>query len=69
MNFILFFVLKNRTGAGTAHIADLDLMGMNKYLDWFNVMTYDFHGKFFSFLIVFVSISLIDRWLGSKNWS
>ena len=35
----------HRTGAGTERIADLDLPSMSKYVDWFNVMTYDFHGK------------------------
>jgi chitinase len=34
----------DRTGAGTERIADMDLPGMTIYLDWFNVMTYDFHG-------------------------
>jgi len=34
-----------RTGAGTERIADMDLPGMATYLDWINVMTYDFHGE------------------------
>ena len=33
-----------RTGAGPEIIANMDLLGMAKYVDWFNVMTYDFHG-------------------------
>jgi len=31
-------------GAGTERIADMDLAGMATYLNWFNVMSYDFHG-------------------------
>ncbi len=33
-----------RTGAGTERISNMDLPSMNVYVDWFNVMTYDFHG-------------------------
>lgn len=33
------------TGAGTERIGDMDLPGMANYLDWINVMTYDFHGQ------------------------
>ncbi len=39
--------MNNRTGAGAERIADMDLPGMSTYLDWINVMTYDFHGAFF----------------------
>ncbi len=30
--------------AGLSHMEKLDIPGMNKYLDFFNVMTYDLHG-------------------------
>ena len=36
-----------RTGAGTERIADMNLANMSTYLDWINIMTYDFHGTFF----------------------
>lgn len=38
------YLLTVATGAGTERIADMDLPGMSTYLDWINVMTYDFHG-------------------------
>lgn len=38
------YLLTVATGAGTERIEDMDLIGMIKYLDWINVMTYDFHG-------------------------
>ncbi|CAF1034663.1 unnamed protein product [Didymodactylos carnosus] len=38
------YLLTIATGAGTERIADMDLKNMVKYLDWINVMTYDFHG-------------------------
>ncbi|CAF1332106.1 unnamed protein product [Adineta ricciae] len=38
------YLLTVATGAGTERIADMDLPGMANYLDWINVMTYDFHG-------------------------
>ncbi|CAF3482575.1 unnamed protein product [Rotaria sp. Silwood1] len=38
------YLLTVATGAGTERIGDIDLLGMLAYLDWFNVMTYDFHG-------------------------
>jgi chitinase len=38
------YLLTVATGAGTERIADMDLPGMTTYLDWINVMTYDFHG-------------------------
>ncbi|CAF2946012.1 unnamed protein product [Rotaria sp. Silwood2] len=38
------YLLTVATGAGTERIADMDLTGMSTYLDWINVMTYDFHG-------------------------
>ncbi|CAF1325319.1 unnamed protein product [Rotaria sordida] len=38
------YLLTVATGAGTERIADMNLPGMAAYLDWFNVMTYDFHG-------------------------
>lgn len=38
------------TGAGTERIADMDLTRMVDYLDWINIMTYDFHGRVVSFL-------------------
>ncbi|CAF0868601.1 unnamed protein product [Rotaria sp. Silwood1] len=38
------YLLTVATGAGTERIGDMDLLGMLAYLDWFNVMTYDFHG-------------------------
>ncbi|UJR38435.1 hypothetical protein I4U23_031103 [Adineta vaga] len=38
------YLLTVATGAGTERIADMDLPGMTNYLDWINVMTYDFHG-------------------------
>lgn len=40
-----FIIHKYSTGAGTERIGDMDLPGMATYLDWINVMTYDFHGK------------------------
>lgn len=43
LNF--FFLSSFRTGAGTERIADMDLVGMSKYLDWINIMTYDFRGN------------------------
>ncbi|CAF1533074.1 unnamed protein product [Rotaria magnacalcarata] len=38
------YLLTVATGAGTERIGDMDLSGMSTYLDWINVMTYDFHG-------------------------
>ncbi|CAF1261141.1 unnamed protein product [Adineta steineri] len=38
------YLLTVATGAGTERINDMDLPGMSAYLDWINVMTYDFHG-------------------------
>ncbi|CAF1395041.1 unnamed protein product [Rotaria sordida] len=38
------YLLTVASGAGTERIADMDLSGMSAYVDWFNVMTYDFHG-------------------------
>ncbi|CAF1248336.1 unnamed protein product [Rotaria sp. Silwood1] len=40
------YLLTVATGAGTERIYDMDLPGMSTYLDWFNVMTYDFHDQF-----------------------
>ncbi|CAF0996804.1 unnamed protein product [Adineta steineri] len=37
------YLLTVATGAGTERIADMDVAGMSTYLDWINVMTYDFH--------------------------
>ena len=37
--------IRRSTGAGTERIGDMDLPGMADYLDWINVMTYDFHGQ------------------------
>ncbi|CAF1217826.1 unnamed protein product [Rotaria sp. Silwood1] len=39
------YLLTVATGAGTERIADMNLSGMSNYLDWINVMTYDFHGS------------------------
>ncbi|CAF5161498.1 unnamed protein product, partial [Rotaria sp. Silwood1] len=38
------YLLTVDTGATTERIANLDLPGMAAHVDWFNVMTYDFHG-------------------------
>jgi chitinase len=38
------YLLTVATGAGTERINDMDLPGMAAYLDFINVMTYDFHG-------------------------
>ena len=34
-----------RTSPGPTYIAHLDLPGMATYLNWINIMTYDFHGE------------------------
>jgi chitinase len=39
------YLLTVASAAGAEKIGDLDLPGMTNYLDWFNVMTYDFHGS------------------------
>ncbi|CAF2944495.1 unnamed protein product [Rotaria sp. Silwood2] len=39
------YLLTVATGAGTERIADMDVSHMAASLDWFNVMTYDFHGS------------------------
>lgn len=51
------YLLTVATGAGTERIADMDLPGMANYLDWINVMTYDFHG---SLHFLFHSLLLIS---------
>ncbi|CAF1186430.1 unnamed protein product [Adineta ricciae] len=38
------YLLTAATGATAKTIANMDLPGMIPYLDWINVMTYDFHG-------------------------
>ena len=38
------YLLTVATPAGPEKIANHDLTGMEPYLDWFNIMTYDFHG-------------------------
>jgi chitinase len=38
------YLLTVATPAGPDKIANHDLAGMEPYLDWFNIMTYDFHG-------------------------
>ncbi|CAF2689286.1 unnamed protein product [Rotaria sp. Silwood2] len=38
------YLLTVATGASPQCIADMDLVGMATYLDWINVMTYDYHG-------------------------
>jgi chitinase len=38
------YLLTVASAAGAEKIGDLDLPSMAKYVDWFNVMTYDFHG-------------------------
>ena len=65
------FVWWFRTGAGTERISDMDLAGMSKYyLDWINVMTYDFRGHcrensrmWRSFLF----IGIKNRWLNNAD--
>ncbi|CAF1093777.1 unnamed protein product [Adineta ricciae] len=38
------YLLTVATGASTERILDMDLRGMSTYLDWINIMAYDFHG-------------------------
>ncbi|CAF3533061.1 unnamed protein product [Rotaria sp. Silwood1] len=38
------YLLTVATGANAERMANLDLPGMAAHVDWFNVMTYDFHG-------------------------
>ncbi len=38
------YLLTAATSAGLSHIAALELEALSAYVDWLNVMTYDFHG-------------------------
>jgi chitinase len=40
----------------------MDLPGMNNYLDWINVMTYDFHGKYYLYEYAYLFISFVGGW-------